>query len=218
VVTDFTNMPDDELIRFMLKSKNVCGALTTDQLNRTFDHVVRKESKFKLRQLLLLPSFLLSLTGFAQQVKDKPATNTVSVPQQNTADATGQRMITIHGNIHSDTLKPVRTVITITNGRDSVNQFSGRDGNYSIAISCYATDTIIISASETWSDKFEKKIQTPAGDSLALDIVLRTQPQIINKGQIRQILRVGGIRASVSCPMPVDKTRNFFYELFDPFR
>jgi hypothetical protein len=215
VVTDFTNMPDEELIRFMLKNKNVCGKLTTDQLDKMFDLNSKKESRFKLSQWFLLPSFLLSIPGFAQQVKDKPATNTVVVPQEKATNPEGKRMITINGTIlfqgaYPDSLRPVRTVILITNGRDSVSEFSGLDGNYSISIPCFETDSITISAWENGTDEFKATVRPQAGsDAVNVDIILH--PKMYT---IRAITMVGGITASIGVPGP----RRFSYYLFYPFR
>ncbi|MEO5645548.1 MAG: hypothetical protein ABIQ40_02780 [Bacteroidia bacterium] len=218
-VTDFTTMADDELIRFMLKNKAVCGRLTDDQLNRTFDIYPKKESTFKLTQLLLLPSFLLSIPGFAQQIKEKQVASTVIVPQKNTADPQGNRMITINGNvqfqnIYNDSLQPIRTVVLITNGRDSVSKFSGLDGNYSIAISCFDTDSITISAWENGTDEFKTTLVPQVGiESFHLDIFLHLN---IPAFKPEYITSIGGIQASIGIPM--SRTRSFFYRLFHPFR
>ncbi|CAN5814452.1 hypothetical protein BH11BAC7_BH11BAC7_02160 [soil metagenome] len=219
VMIDFTNMADDELIRFMLKNKGVCGKLRDEQLNRTFDLVSRKETRFNLRPLLFLPSFLLSIPGFAQQIKEKPAASTVIVPQQNTADPQGNRMITINGNvqfqnIYNDSLQPIRTVVLITNGRDSVSKFSGLDGNYSIAISCFDTDSITISAWENGTGEFKTTLLPQVGiESFHLDIFLHLN---IPAFKPEYITSIGGIQASIGIPM--SRTRSFFYRLFHPFR
>ncbi len=215
VVTDFTSMPDEELIRFFLRNKNVCGRLTSDQLHKTFDEVARKKSKFRLSKLLLLPSFLLSIPGFAQQVKEKTEPEkVVSVKSTKIPVTTTGRLITISGTVCNDTLAPVRTVVTITNGRDSVSEFSGGDGKYSIAISCFDSDSIIISASETWSEDFSKTIQSLA-DTIAVDIVL--VERIIPPQQIHELHYLGGISASMVYA-PMSPVRHFFFRITHPFR
>jgi hypothetical protein len=208
-------MQDEDVIWFFLRNKNVCGKLTADQLNKTFDEVARKKSKFKLSQLLLLPSFLLSIPGLAQQVNDKSEPGKVVIVNSSQRPATAKgRVITISGTISNDTLAPVRTVVTITNGRDSVSEFSGRDGKYSIAISCFDSDSIIISASETWSHDFSKIIQ-PLADTITVDIIL--MKKVIPPRPAETIYYLGGIGASVSVT-PMSKVRSFFFRITHPFR
>jgi hypothetical protein len=213
-VIDFSGMTDEELLKFFLNNNKICGRLTEDQLNKTFGDSPAPKNKFSFKWILI-PSFLLSVPGFAQQAKGKPvSTNKVStVPQIKIS--TGERLITITGKIDNDSLQPVRTVIEVTNGRDSVSEFSDRSGNYSISIPCSNSDSLIISASETWSEDFTAVYRVPESDSIKCDIRLLTK--IIRPIEISRTLMFGGITSTTVSGKPWSKTRWFFYKLFHPF-
>lgn len=214
---DFTMMSDEEIIGFFHKNGRTCGKLTEVQLSRTFIPAQAKKNNFAFRQLLLLPSILVSLATAAQTITKQPPSTTITPasPKQE-YDATFGRMVTVKGHVsETSSSRSVRTVIEITNGRDSLNVFSGQDGNYSIAIFFLPGDSLTITASEAWSDNFSKTMQPLNGnDTLTCDIYL------IRSGVAFSIISTsttltGDIAVDYH---PMSKTRNFFYHLFHPFR
>jgi hypothetical protein len=224
VVVDFTNMSDEEVIRFFHKNGKACGQLTHDQLSRTFIPAPAKKNNFTIRQLFLLPSFLLSVSAAAQAtIKQEPSSSIVStVAHKN--DTTGERLVIVKGFVSEIyTTRPIRTSIQISNGRDAVSVLSDSDGNYSIAISCLSTDSLTITASEDWSDHFSSIIQPVNGnDTLTCDVSLVRNAVVIASSieksprLIGEIVTIKGdvvIKAS-----PRTKARHFFYHLFHPFR
>ncbi len=231
VITDFTVMSDEEVVQFFLKNKRACGKLREDQQNRSFIPLRAKKNNFAFRQLLLFPSFLLGVSATAQvATKPKQSGTIVSPSAKKQSGVTLERLITVKGHVTApDSIKPVRTVIQISNGRDTIRKFSGLDGNYAITIPCFSTDSLVVMASE--SSDFKKAIKPIIGnDTIICNIHFEPALPIfdtITVGVPRyeglEMRSTGTIERVTSGDIAMDftphqKTRRFFYRLFHPFR
>ena len=217
VIVDFSKMTDNALVEYFNKHGISCGKFAAHQLNRPLNADV-SPPKFSVRPFLMLSSLLLAVPAAGQRNEQPKViiheTESTKLPDQ--SGITVERKICVSGMIRTDSLKPVCTIVEVSNGRDTVSVFSGSDGKYELTITCLTSDSLTVSAWENWSDHFRKTFNCEAEkDTIYCDILLVYDPewQKTYCESLKRVLIVGAISCVVSPRKP-----SFFYWLFHPIK
>jgi hypothetical protein len=160
VITDFSGMSDEELLRYFRKNGNLCGRFSPMQLNRIIE---QPQQEKRLWSKLLVPVFLTLAQIAGAPVQAQPAQN--SKKQSHTitkSSATAaSKTTTANGNTHilptltqpgkitisgqvtnTDTLCLRLAWITISTRYDTAKVYTDANGNYTATVSAKINDSI----------------------------------------------------------------------------
>lgn len=130
-VIDFTKKTDEDLVKIVTDSKNICGRFKSTQLDRE----VKLERKSNINVVSYAASLLLplSLLGTAASA------NSITTPSEKNYSSLGigrfsspsRAIVTITGNVSSSEGNPLNNVL-ITAQETGKTTYTDKDGNYSI--------------------------------------------------------------------------------------
>ncbi|MCU0432803.1 MAG: carboxypeptidase-like regulatory domain-containing protein [Bacteroidia bacterium] len=216
VITDFSGMSDEELLRYFRKNGNLCGRFSPSQLDRV---ITLPRHEKRIWPKLLIPAFLTAASLQAQPAP-KQMSKLPVVKETKPGSTVTAKNITITGKVmENDTTGLPGVIVTISGKSDTTMAMSDSEGNYSIALNANPGDTISLEFKFIGYERKNETLLIRQGEN-KYTVNIQMKPEFAQPAEISQpeLPWVGGAVIYVEAVETPSRWKRFMYRIRHPFR